>query len=1110
MIDRIKKPFVQLLIFAITFSPLGIIKAQAADPTIDLANNYEIAVAGANLDSAVDSVGNTYVVYERSGNIYIVKNRSSEELVGTGTNPTIALDDTNTPHIAYLSLGSIIYELFDGDWGNEVNIGIGTSASYVDMDVDSNGKAHIFMRAHYYSDNYNWIDLLYVSNINGPFELVKGWNGDRDYSSSGSWGGYYYDTHPISIAIDGNDNYHLLFWHASVWVWYADRDWSYSLQYHTNVTGASKNLGGNYTLYKNSLTVDALGRANVVYGSTKHGLISSGVWLESDISSASKPTIASNSSAIAIAYVGSGVNFYENNGDSYGETIQIDPLGDNPTVSLNDTNRFVYYTKSGKIYLATDKVIYNNPVITGVEADGIYNTSKEISWDHGDGTLNGNDVASPITVTDDGSYNITVVNNEGKFASVDFSIDKTAPTITIDGYNTSPTNQDITVTASTNEGTLNAISHTFTQNGSFTFTATDVAGNETTETVVISNIDKVSPVIEIGIYSTTPTNQDITVTASTNEGTLNSDSHTFIGNGSFDFVASDAAGNITTYTVTISNIDKVAPTITIDPYSSSWTKEDITVNASTDEGTLNATSHTFTENGSFDFVSTDAAGNETTNKVTISNIDKTKPVDTAILSLDGDEHVRGSLLLQASATDNESGIEKVEFSTTSGKIGEDDTTPFEFDWDTTSTSDGTLDIWVTAYDKAGNATSSRPTTITVDNTAPVVTIGEYSTTPTNQDITVTASTNEGTLNATSHTFTENGTFTFIATDPAGNVTESTVTITNIDKVGPVITIGEYNTLPTNQDITITASVTEGTLNVTSYTFTENGSFEFVATDSLGNQTKKLIEITNIDKAPPTGSITSLSSNSPIKSIVTLIADIEDDGSGIEKVEFYHASTVTLIGKATAYPFTIDWDTSKVGDGEHKVWTIAYDKAGNITTSNKMDVVIDNTAPIISIEPYSTDPTTGSITIYCTANEGTLNASSYTFAKNGSFEFIATDTAGNKTTKTVTISNIETASQDDAVVTTSVPDSQPLTTPREASISTLEVAATAEAASDLSESTDEKLEAGTSSPQEDTTAKIKGESDESEPNKYYIYWIILLVILGAGTSYYIAKIKKSDK
>jgi hypothetical protein len=46
-------------------------------------------------------------------------------------------------------------------------------------------------------------------------------------------------------------------------------------------------------------------------------------------------------------------------------------------------------------------------------------------------------------------------------------------------------------------------------------------------------------------------------------------------------------------------------------------------------------------------------------------------------------------------------------------------------------------------------------------------------------VTVSVTTDEGMLNTTSHTFNENGSFTFIATDMAGNVTEKTVTITHI-------------------------------------------------------------------------------------------------------------------------------------------------------------------------------------------------------------------------------------------------------------------------------------------------------------------------------------------
>ncbi len=131
-----------------------------------------------------------------------------------------------------------------------------------------------------------------------------------------------------------------------------------------------------------------------------------------------------------------------------------------------------------------------------------------------------------------------------------------------------------------------------------------------------------------------------------------------------------------------------------------------------------------------------------------------------------------------------------------------------------------------------------------------ISIGDYDTSPTNKDITVTATTSDGTLNETSHTFSENGSFDFIVTDESDNTSMKTVTITNIDKIAPEITIGSYNTNPTNMDVTVKATTNEGILKEASHTFSKNGSFEFTATDAVGNVTKKTVKITNIDKTPP--------------------------------------------------------------------------------------------------------------------------------------------------------------------------------------------------------------------------------------------------------------------
>lgn len=226
----------------------------------------------------------------------------------------------------------------------------------------------------------------------------------------------------------------------------------------------------------------------------------------------------------------------------------------------------------------------------------------------------------------------------------------------------------------------------------------------------------------------------------------------FEDNDFITMVGEDIFGNTSLSHYQITNIDKVAPVITILPYTTTPINQDITVNATTNEGTLNKTSHTFTENGSFTFIATDEAGNVTEKTVTITNIDKTLPIIEGVEDLGIYNTNRIIIFDQGNATLNGSHIE-------SG---------YEV------SIDGVYELNVIA--SSGNQVIIN---FTIDKTPPVITILPYNTDPTEQNITVEATTNEGTLNKTSHTFTENGSFTFIATDNAGNVTEKTVTITNI-------------------------------------------------------------------------------------------------------------------------------------------------------------------------------------------------------------------------------------------------------------------------------------------------------------------------------------------
>ena len=157
-----------------------------------------------------------------------------------------------------------------------------------------------------------------------------------------------------------------------------------------------------------------------------------------------------------------------------------------------------------------------------------------------------------------------------------------------------------------------------TENGIYEFTVEDVAGNITKESIEVTNINKIPPVITVGNYTDTLTNQDVTVELFLDKGWFEPSegvkitnngmraSYTFTENGEKLFVARDAWGNISKKLIVIDNINKIPPVITIAPYPTELTDQDITVYATVDKGYLNAYSYTFTENGSFTFIAVDA------------------------------------------------------------------------------------------------------------------------------------------------------------------------------------------------------------------------------------------------------------------------------------------------------------------------------------------------------------------------------------------------------------------------------------------------------------------------------------------------------------------------
>jgi len=160
----------------------------------------------------------------------------------------------------------------------------------------------------------------------------------------------------------------------------------------------------------------------------------------------------------------------------------------------------------------------------------------------------------------------------------------------------------------------------------------------------------------------------------------------------------------------------------------------------------------------------------------------------------------------------------------------------------------------------------------------------------------------------------------------------------IDETPPVITIGTYITTPTNQDITVTSSTNEGTLNFISHLFTENGSFEFIATDEIGNSTTKTVEITNIDKLVP--SVEKLGDNSV--DVVLSVGDIDlvfsEELSSNSKTAVQNALTA-----GANHVFAYLWSSSTLTITVTEETTFANDVIVNVSD------VVGNTAELLLID-----------------------------------------------------------------------------------------------------------------------------------------------------------------
>lgn len=239
-----------------------------------------------------------------------------------------------------------------------------------------------------------------------------------------------------------------------------------------------------------------------------------------------------------------------------------------------------------------------------------------------------------------------------------------------------------------------------------------------------------------------------------------------------------------------------------------------------------------------------------------------------------------------------------------------------------SSGTGTKTVYVRYKDPAGNISTTYNDTISLDQTAPTITMNAV-TSPT----TVNSQTISGTANDTNPVTVQ------VVTDTTASDGMATVTGT-APNYSWSYTI--KNLAPGANGITVTATDAGGNVSTP-----VNSSITLNTTG---------------DVTGPTGTL-AINNNNPYTGIanVTLNVTATDAGTGVDKMQFMNNTDGPWTDVSwTVYQATYNWTIGPyTGDGPYTVYARFLDAAGNPSASVSDTIYLDTTAPIITLNAVTT-------------------------------------------------------------------------------------------------------------------------------------------------------------
>jgi len=680
---------------------------------------------------------------------------------------------------------------------------------------------------------------------------------------------------------------------------------------------------------------------------------------------------------------------------------------------------------------STQAAVHNGTInVTVTATDAAGNTDSEIV------VITAKDTTNPV-LTPEANQDVTL----------NASCQVTIPNL-VDGSSATDNCTGIIITQSPVAGSTQAAVHNGTIN--VTVTATDAAGNTDSEIVVITAKDTSNPTLTPGSNQSANTDlglctASVAVTnavfsdncpGATLEYTLSGDTtkastigqvgtYTFNkGVTTINYTVTDASGNTTTGSKTITVNDNINPSLTAGSNQTANTAAGLctasvavtnavfsdncpgatleyTLSGDTTKASTVGQVGTYTFNKgvtTINYTVTDASGNTTTGSKTITVNDNINPTLTA--GSNQTANTAAGLCTASVAVSNAVFSDNCPGATIEYTLSGDTTKASTIGQVGTYTfNKGVTTINYTVTDAVGNTTTGSKTVTVTDNINPSLTPGL------NQTANTAAGLCTASVNVTNATFSDNctgatiayvlsgattqastlgqvGTFTFnkgvttityTVTDAVGNTTTGSKTVTVTDNINPSITAGANQTANTDvglctASVTITDAVfsdncsgatiaytlsgantkTSTAGQVGTYTFNKGvTTINYTVTDAVGRTAtaSKTITITD-NEAPIINCPSNINANVGAGLCTASVATPNptlSDNCGITKL------TWTLTDKTTANssPNGINYVGAKIFNlGTTTVTYTAYDAANNSTSCSYTVTVVDNIDPVV--------------------------------------------------------------------------------------------------------------------------------------------------------------------